>query len=1419
MSKVPLYCKMIQSITEDYQNPINQYQILQTFIFQNQNFGIKQKTFQKQQNSACGQFISDHILSFQCFTCGSEATHMYCQQCFEPEQHRNHQCVMDLKNSGICDCGVQSIIKQEGFCSAHKTQNNFKTQKGIDQIPTYIQNNISDFIQALTQVYSFLMKNIKNNCSNVKIKILNFYHYANFFKDQYLQKLIISQQNIKNFYDTLRKASYIHTILFQTIQSLLEQDFCYQPLITKSLSNFCYSNNGKKIMEILLEYQIYIEVYSKFNYFEIDKILYQLYTDENFKAFMFSQILKYFSQLWLIQEVEITSQNQIIEDLLLKLRESQNINTYFNQIYLQLATYFDPYFSELQTTRKKIHHVFASEIIMSETQFISKEMQKEFFCEKNSVQDFVVLIEKLMYSCNNLCSKIQLIIPSLFRRRFEYKTFIEIGFDQLKVELDHNFNSFLNQDIQINVIKKFNYSKFAISYLIDCLGKGIDRINLDNIPYTKILLADTIHYILDQAKYFSAIRVGLQTIFTNSKCTDKFKQNLIKVLFYQTYCILKKSFDLFSFDIHSISNQLHDGKLQIIKNGMIIQKLFTLFLSYLYCTNKFLEGKQFFLYLLDILDESEQQFECFLNYMFIQILQVYCFINCNNNQHLIEVYQGTEKNTEFSSFEQVDKCFIKLYIFLFGQTVFSRFEESFQKNTIIPQRQLSQIKQKLFYDMIITENDLYNICSPFLTELSDDLKLSLVKIVSNHLNLSTFLEYKKLKALLKEQGILLNENFPKHILQICEVDQTLKKLKLKDEYKILYEPTLMLDKDSKGKIVERFIEQHRTEREIQFGNGIQWDFEQYSNEHYRVLQFTILRNYCASNLIQQNIQNFLFIQKGNFQELCYLILIQIIAQKYFHKNEFELFVNIYIIELEEIQKQQYLDMKKQNLQNLILTIKDLNKQQIEDDQSLKKLKFQIQKDKFKAKFNKQSNQIQKTLDQHEQQYQPVMNEEKSLCFTCKLELTSENTVGMLFIYLKSKQLIVDETIQILENQLKFDIDLGLQTCRHYFHDNCLIECFENTYKNDENDFPNKIQLDCPVCKQPCLFTFHIFEIFDDKKMESLNQSLILHYSILKGDQYFLTDILRTQTLIGIYINLFFDLLIQLFVNPQEYKRDQKDKVFKQLLFCYFETTQGLDLIKDDMLKISKKLDQQTNIILNILNMILEIQLKEKTLNQLRLQIIQLIQQYRQFSKEETFLLISSFGIQSQEILKQQNNEQITQFIEDKYLRNYQSLVYNTQELIKNLLGQTFQQFHGMYFGNKCNLCKFYNSEKKKNKGVSVCLLCQQLLCNYSCAFNENGNLNKHAQTYHKGISIFISLQNSSVYLMSSPLSIKYQKCLYFNDLGERIVTENPKADWNTYVLDVNKANELASIIINCQYSKIIKNKEFNNQLLDDLGIF
>ncbi|CAD8155305.1 unnamed protein product [Paramecium pentaurelia] len=117
------------------------------------------------------------------------------------------------------------------------------------------------------------------------------------------------------------------------------------------------------------------------------------------------------------------------------------------------------------------------------------------------------------------------------------------------------------------------------------------------------------------------------------------------------------------------------------------------------------------------------------------------------------------------------------------------------------------------------------------------------------------------------------------------------------------------------------------------------------------------------------------------------------------------------------------------------------------------------------------------------------------------------------------------------------------------------------------------------------------------------------------------------------------------------------------------------------------------------------------------------------------------------------------------------------------------------------------SQKKQNSGVSICLLCKDIFCNESCSLSIRDLLNYHVEKRHHGNSIFLSLQDGSVTLISQSTSIKKFKYLYYNNLGEKINLENLNSDWNQYILDITKDKELVDIIVNNKYRKIIKSQQ------------
>lgn len=72
--------------------------------------------------SVCGKQLADLQLAFHCSTCALDSTAIFCSACFDPSRHEGHDVKL-VRALGICDCGVRSAIKPEGFCAAHPGHN------------------------------------------------------------------------------------------------------------------------------------------------------------------------------------------------------------------------------------------------------------------------------------------------------------------------------------------------------------------------------------------------------------------------------------------------------------------------------------------------------------------------------------------------------------------------------------------------------------------------------------------------------------------------------------------------------------------------------------------------------------------------------------------------------------------------------------------------------------------------------------------------------------------------------------------------------------------------------------------------------------------------------------------------------------------------------------------------------------------------------------------------------------------------------------------------------------------------------------------------------------------------------------------------------------------------------------------------
>ncbi|CAD8199477.1 unnamed protein product [Paramecium pentaurelia] len=70
-------------------------------------------------NKICSATLINNTLYYQCFDCCKEPNHVYFQECFIPEKHKNHAVTYDYLKFGFYGCGDILIMKKKSLCNKH----------------------------------------------------------------------------------------------------------------------------------------------------------------------------------------------------------------------------------------------------------------------------------------------------------------------------------------------------------------------------------------------------------------------------------------------------------------------------------------------------------------------------------------------------------------------------------------------------------------------------------------------------------------------------------------------------------------------------------------------------------------------------------------------------------------------------------------------------------------------------------------------------------------------------------------------------------------------------------------------------------------------------------------------------------------------------------------------------------------------------------------------------------------------------------------------------------------------------------------------------------------------------------------------------------------------------------------------------
>ena len=180
--------------------------------------------------TTCGKQIKLGDGGWKCKDCELDTFSIYCNDCFIKEKHIGHEIFFNPGADGFCDCGVNLVLKPEGFCDKHKGEyNNMK--------------DLMDFIKS--SINEKLLDNINNIFNKIileffdKIKNLTDEKDEEEKEEEDEEKEKQNQENEDELYEMIDFIEIFSEKLFKSNLSL----FYFFTL--KFTENFPYETNHK----------------------------------------------------------------------------------------------------------------------------------------------------------------------------------------------------------------------------------------------------------------------------------------------------------------------------------------------------------------------------------------------------------------------------------------------------------------------------------------------------------------------------------------------------------------------------------------------------------------------------------------------------------------------------------------------------------------------------------------------------------------------------------------------------------------------------------------------------------------------------------------------------------------------------------------------------------------------------------------------------------------------------------------------------------------------------------------------------------------------------------------------------------------------------------------------------------------------
>ncbi|CAK58836.1 unnamed protein product (macronuclear) [Paramecium tetraurelia] len=821
--------------------------------------------------SLCANRINELELSYQCFDCSKDTSHIICKECFIPEIHKNHAVQIVQMSSlmqGYCDCGDTFMLDRNSMCPKHLQKEMKVENKQIEKNPVFkkyekfLLDAFGLFYKKLAQFIDYpddLLENIENIIKHLKNEILDIYFNSN----------NIYFVSIK---DSISEAKKIHSLIFRTLQIITNDNIIWGYLTGKILKQeFQILINKQQfkstsLLEQYLQNNARLEGCLKFEQ-DISTFFPLFFQDEDFRTRLSTCVIQNFKNFYaLVCSYElITNKNK----------------------ELTFQIYKDTKDQKLAVLVEKILACSQIEEIKSKNSLIQGAIIQKFFLFMQRGYIEMLRLYKTVqspvhYQLFKIVSDLILEIPLI-----EFESLKICSSYSYGIELMAKCKKAINGQInQIQEILEEDFSAFKFQLL-----------NPNSNAFQKLLNESLLIYSLTRRhpcqQLKSCVLYYPSDIQQKEMCLNYsliISQKMLSSFRYDLKSILLTFDHLHSFDVQNILRIILNYFLNnlvssfVLKNSCPIQLIafnyvlndrnFIIVLA-IYLLN-YSNSQDAYNNVLELSGLAKSQFNQIMHQILKRTLLNYIIFQSPES---FEYYKGDQdywKNLENEvSLQQVDVTYIQLYAFMFQDQGINHIIQG----CIEIQQHLKQKINLSFLICKIAQTDYdYIQCVGSITgnQFNEQFQKGLAKLFQTVFYTQTFYNLNEMRTLLKEFRYENKIDLETLILSSCEINQDNGQLQLKKELKLhIYEPIYAAyNENIKEKINDQLQMQNDKFVEL-FGSSLEYELKYYgtpkstlTNIRYEILKaISQDQNQYLLEIILKDLENTLQSNTGFIKQL------------------------------------------------------------------------------------------------------------------------------------------------------------------------------------------------------------------------------------------------------------------------------------------------------------------------------------------------------------------------------------------------------------------------------------------------------------------------------------------------------------------------------------------------------------------------